>query len=267
MLIVFSPAPGDIHTVNVDGEIEIFTKSPARLGTDNVVEFNTIEFPLSQSQAAIPIFDFAYQEGLIIRNNDVTGGAWSVCMDNNGMSPPEYRSRGTMVLDNELKNADLGGVRLTHTMDAVIMGNSITRAKKPTHGAANSNGISIRNVGLENAIVTENTVNGYSIPLDLQAQSAAFFGAEIYRNDFVTDGAGHAGVVGVESHPATYSFPTDLSVGGMGNYWGRTCDDSDGFRDADEKLKGKVDSPNLDVTDSYPYGEPVAGLPGPFPCP
>jgi hypothetical protein len=47
-------------------------------------------------------------------------------------------------------------------------------------------------------------------------------------------------------------------TGQRGNHWGRSCADSEGFRDADEP---NPDSRSPLVTDSHPYGVPVAGTP------
>jgi Periplasmic copper-binding protein (NosD) len=56
------------------------------------------------------------------------------------------------------------------------------------------------------------------------------------------------------------ALPTELSVDGQGNYWGRTCADSDGFRNFDEPdALGLRDTSAPNVTDSHPYGVPVAG--------
>jgi len=55
-------------------------------------------------------------------------------------------------------------------------------------------------------------------------------------------------------------LPTELSVDGQGNYWGRTCADSDGFRSFDEPdALGLRDTSAPNVNDSHPYGVPVAG--------
>jgi hypothetical protein len=67
-----------------------------------------------------------------------------------------------------------------------------------------------------------------------------------------------------------YNFTTELSLDSTGNicgpgstncrgnYWGRTCDDSGGFREFGEP---NPDSPSSLVVDSHPYGVPVAGTP------
>jgi hypothetical protein len=55
-------------------------------------------------------------------------------------------------------------------------------------------------------------------------------------------------------------FPAELSVDGQGNYWGRACSDSDGFRGADEPdALGGRDTSASNVVDSHPYGVSVAG--------
>jgi len=58
----------------------------------------------------------------------------------------------------------------------------------------------------------------------------------------------------------TMKFPAELSVEGQGNYWDRTCSDSDGFRGADEPdVQGRRDTSAPNVNDSHPYGVSVAG--------
>ena len=83
-----------------------------------------------------------------------------------------------------------------------------------------------------------------------------------------------------------FPFAAELSVDGKGNYWGRTCADSQGFYDANELNRcthdssvscttdrdcsvlrpgstciAETDSPRSDITDSHPYGQPVSGTP------
>src|SRR5260221_3517443 len=58
----------------------------------------------------------------------------------------------------------------------------------------------------------------------------------------------------------TMPFPAELSVDGQGNYWGRACSDSDGFRASDEPdALGQRDTSAPNVVDSHPYGVSVAG--------
>jgi hypothetical protein len=60
--------------------------------------------------------------------------------------------------------------------------------------------------------------------------------------------------------PTSLSAAAELSVDGQGNYWGRACEDSDGFRGFDEPdAAGHRDSSAPEVNDSHPYGMPVAG--------
>jgi hypothetical protein len=62
-------------------------------------------------------------------------------------------------------------------------------------------------------------------------------------------------------------FAAELSSDdGQGNYWGRPCSDSDGFRAAEESDPRDTLAPN--VIDSHPYGVPVAAgvADGTLPC-
>jgi hypothetical protein len=54
-------------------------------------------------------------------------------------------------------------------------------------------------------------------------------------------------------------FAAELSGHDKGNYWGRTCSDSDGFRAHDEPgALGATDTTSANVMDSHPFGAPVA---------
>ncbi len=71
-----------------------------------------------------------------------------------------------------------------------------------------------------------------------------------------------------ECHRADFRTPSAGMCGGLtsagtctrqrGNHWGRSCEDSDGFRDAGEE---DADSQSPLITDRHPYGEPVSSTP------
>jgi hypothetical protein len=150
-------------------------------------------------------------------------------------------------------------------------------------------GIRINNQSLEDTTVAGNTVTGNRFGLALVVMpnidpraSGGFFRSKISLNDFVgsTRQAIATGVcknvvstscetsadcgTGDTCVAATMLFPAELSVDGQGNYWGRSCADGGGFRGAgNPDALGLRDTSAPNVTDSNPYGVPVAGRVGP----
>jgi hypothetical protein len=144
--------------------------------------------------------------------------------------------------------------------NSIVRDNWIVGPSAPDGITLNA-GIMLRGIAIETSVITGNSVTGVGRALRLdqvfnQTPVAAFFGAQISRNDFVGSD------VSIFHFDITrYNLPSEVSDLGRGNYWGRSCDDSDGFRDFDEPdAQGRADSPSLLVTDSHPYGQPVAGL-------
>ncbi len=123
-----------------------------------------------------------------------------------------------------------------------------------------------------------------------------FFGAKVFLNDFIDNTKSAIATSNPSADPIT--FPTGLSVGTcsgnsevfcsrqaggaddpetpvdeskeeceslglgtcmdrQGNYWDHTCLEDGGFIEAG---KPNADSPDLDIVDNYPYGEPVAEM-------
>ena len=88
-------------------------------------------------------------------------------------------------------------------------------------------------------------------------ESSRVFGG--WRNHHAREALAHSG----QHHHRQGA--ADLSDAGRGNHWGRTCNDSGGFRDANEPdASGRTDSPTLPITDSHPYGIPAANLVDPL---
>jgi len=157
---------------------------------------------------------------------------------------------------------------------ATIVGNTVVRASTA--------GIRLNNQSLENNTVTGNRVVESRFGLVLaQVPSIGLlgskFGASIYLNDFMgstrqaiatgfcnapvtTSCVTNADCPGSTCNTAPFPYQAELSLDGKGNYWGRTCYDSNGFRDASEPdAQGKRDTSDPKVTDSHPYGVSVAG--------
>ena len=160
---------------------------------------------------------------------------------------------------------------------ATIVENTVRRASLA--------GIRLNNQSLESTTVRSNAFieNRFGLVLAVMPNiepttTGHFFGSSISLNDFVGS-TRQAIATGVcknlvttscetnadcgTSGPCltnTMTFPAELSVDGQGNYWGRACSDSDGFRGADEPdALGGRDTSAPNVVDSHPYGVSVAG--------
>lgn len=155
---------------------------------------------------------------------------------------------------------------------ATIVRNTVRRASLA--------GIRLNNQSLESTTVRRNAFieNRFGLVLAVMPNiepitTGHFFGSSISLNDFVgsTRQAIATGVCKAlvttscetdadcgTSGPCltdTMPFPAELSVDGHGNYWGRACSDSDGFRGADEPdALGGQDTSAPNVVDSHPYG-------------
>ena len=150
-------------------------------------------------------------------------------------------------------------------------------------------------------VISRNVFTGNSLGLRLSTAlpADAAFGLKLSLNDFA--GNSKNAIDDNRANPRFLPGPlfplaAELSFEGRGNYWGRTCEDSDGFYDFDELNKCthdsrvdctvggdavcnllvpgstcilETDSPTSSITDSHPYGQPVAGTPDgllPAPC-
>jgi len=156
----------------------------------------------------------------------------------------DLRSRDTVIEGNTVTMtgaASLDGVALVATYDPVVWGNYVTGAGRA--------GVALADKALETAVVSHNVITGNSHGLFLgNPFEARFHRAEVSLND-VTASSTRAIL-----RRSNYVFPTELSVAGRGNFWGRSCADDDGFIEAD---KPGADSPAPSIVDSHPYGVPV----------
>jgi hypothetical protein len=147
------------------------------------------------------------------------------------------------------------GMEASNSHAPMIRGNSITGATR--------SGLIIRGKALEMdtvvTVVTHNVIANNPMGLDLSRisgnYSASSFGAQVFLNDITGSTVRAVDVL------SSYTFPTELSVNGMGNYWGHTCLEG-GFLSSD--------SPNITlIHDSHPFGQSVANTPDdllPSPC-
>jgi hypothetical protein len=265
--IAFGQTPATFD-FKLDNTLITFVDTPSQKATNNIVEQNNIDV----TQGATGVYVSVYQDGLIIRDNTITGGSDGVGVvaflyPFNSFPDPSTWSTNVLVENNIILGSQAAGVASRNAFNTLIRGNSISSAEPSTTQGTNlfgfNTGITLSEKSLENAIVTRNVINGkqtYGLELThgdslggIFGPNANFFGAKIFLNDIM--GSTKAGII--NAAPG-YSFPTELSVNGKGNHWGRTCDDDDGFREFDDK---NPDSPSPLVNDSHPYGVPVAGTP------
>jgi hypothetical protein len=129
-------------------------------------------------------------------------------------------------------------------LNAVVQNNRIW-------AAGSSFGITISNV--TTTVLTRNVINGGQVGLNLRSGAATSFDALIWLNDVINSSANAVATTGI------YTIPTELSVGGVGNYWGHRA--APGFRPADTN--------NPLVADHNPFCRHVAASIGQLPatCP
>jgi len=244
-------------TIRVDGETGIFTKDVKKRAIDNLIENNSIIFEINDFKpSGIHVADL--HDGLIIRGNFIQGAGSGISLHHQSGSDEAFFSRNILVENNHLTQYVFDGVSASNTINPRIEGNLMTSGVTEDFGG----GISLDGKALEGAIVTRNVITDSRNGINLGASSSAdllvpaeFFGAKIYLNDF-TDIRRDAISIATD-----YTFDTELSFQGQGNFWDRSCADSDGFLDVDEPDRSnKTDSPESFITDSHPYGQSVAGL-------
>lgn len=155
--------------------------------------------------------------------------------------------------------------------DAVYMGiNPVSPviAENEITGADRA-GVRLGSIPFETATVTRNRIhdNGYGIVLQRfpGPYLSRPFGAKITLNHIT---GSRVQAIGISSLYSFWSLLFDLDKP-RGNYWGRSCDDSLGFREFAPADPTSGDSPRPYIIDSYPYGVPVAMTPDealPSPC-
>jgi hypothetical protein len=189
----------------------------------------------------------------LVMGNTVNGCSGGVCGKvENGINVAIPSPHAT-ILQNTIRNASVAGIRLN-------------------------------NQSLENTTLSGNRLEGNRFGLALVRMSGvdsriagSKFASSISLNDIVgstrqaiATGVCKAQIISCETDadcgpngPCTKNtmpFDAELSVDGQGNYWGRTCADSEGFRGFDEPdALGRRDTSAPNITDSHPYGVSVAG--------
>lgn len=268
------PNPTAPFSFSIGGEsVTIPAVNPALFPApkDTIIEGNTVEMtgiigrPASltsfQINTGIEIEDGA--NGTIVRGNTVTGSPTNPpvlgMIITGGSAGIGLHAYNVSVEHNTFSGAfirDAVQVFLAH--DTTVSANSFS-------GGGRS-GILLSSFGLESSVVTRNAIfeNGFNCvapfcttaPLGLGGFSlargtaasnfASFYGAELSLND-VTDNFRGVGVITL----VPYTFPSELSVNGQGNYWGHS--NSPGFLPVDSGLYPMV-------KDSNPYCSFVAEL-------
>ena len=182
-----------------------------------------------------------------------------------GTSAVDFYASDNVVFENNFIDGDLStggnqsaGIVCINETNARIEGNTII-------GRGRGTGIRLDSKNaLETAIVMRNYVSNVSFGLHLRQANnapnlAAFFGAHVSLNDIT--GSTTRAIRADLPDGTSFPFKAELSDMSRGNHWGRSCADSDGFRDFNEPdANGKKDSPSSLVTDSHPYGFPVANV-------
>jgi len=165
---------------------------------------------------------------VLLEGNSVTGGFIRDAIQ-------VFVARNTTLRDNVLSDAGRSGV---------LLGSFGLESTTVTGNIISDNGI---NCALPFCTTAASGRGGFSFSRGTGPSNfAAFFGAEISLND-VTDNLRGVGVITL----VPYTFPSELSVEGQGNYWGHSS--APGFTAADSSLYPLV-------KDSNPYCVPVAEL-------
>jgi hypothetical protein len=189
------------------------------------------------------------------RYTDTTAGA---CDGATSTSPSNDPVPHDTVFEDNLIVGSFEGASIQTGIGLIIRGNTIRDSE--------TNGISLGGHALSSAtLVSRNVIENQRTGLTLVHPTIPRFGvsnpgefhAEVTLND-ITGSTVQAIAVSSLAAPPGYFLPTELSSNARGNYWGRTCDDDDGFREFGQP---GADSPVAFVIDSHPYGASVATAP------
>jgi hypothetical protein len=169
----------------------------------------------------------------------IDGRAQGALDEGNTLYGPFGNPGGVNILD-----AAIGP--FNNTVDAVVRNNHIL-------ALGSSFGITLGGLGLMTAIITQNVVENANVGIGLQTANATAFDASIFLNDVIASRAHGISSVG------PYTFPTELSLGGFGNYWDHR--EAPGFRPSDTN--------NPVIRDSLPFCAPITTPARPLPptCP
>jgi hypothetical protein len=270
--IIFNQLPAETIVFSLGGVNITFEEESSDRATNNIVEDNNLELAISQSDPQSEqsgpskhnagVYVSALEDGLIIRNNTMRGGSYGVSLTpvllTQSFPDPSFWPRNVVVEDNKMLGPFWNtGVAARNTFNPIIRGNFIS-------GAHNA-GIILFGKSIETATVTRNILQDNKAGFRLRTVTSFFgpsffgpgaqnFGASIFLND-ITESSQRAIDTDFPEEKVEYTFVSEFSTEGQGNYWGRTCSDSNGFREFGEQ---NADSPSPYINDSNPYGFPVA---------
>src|SRR4030095_3374072 len=236
---VFGPFPPSF-TVLVDGKsFDISADLNNVLLDEIVIAGNTVNTALGSGGFAGAVHLLDGVRDSEIRGNTITSaGDFGINLSGVFSPPSVFPSENIRVKDNKIFGTPVTGLRAFVTNDSLFQGNTVSGA---------TTGILIRGFARENSTWSENSVSGgmNSVVIDYRSP-ASFFGAHVFLNEFTGSAGAPIAVVGTPSS-------TELSAGGLGNYWGLTC--------AQGHPAGFPASPSLPLlSDSFAFGEPVLEL-------
>jgi len=127
-----------------------------------------------------------------------------------------------LIVENNILTGIITSEVITMQMasNPIIRGNNanVSLVKKPYYG------ISLSQSSVEGAIVTRNSISGVSSTgLMLSEMGSSSFGAKISLNDFNMPPDPLKPLMQAVNAGSGYEFPSELSVEGKGNYYGRAC--------------------------------------------
>jgi hypothetical protein len=226
----------------------------------STVERNTLHGPFG----TVPELALPCDSSATCANVDPTG---NVCLASGrcGCNSNGDCAAGSLCLPNQVCASNIdGAIQLGgSTIDARAASNVITADGTPFGFSINGDSLNATtNCSAPAgpcgpATVTRNVIDGARYGLGLFAQGTKSFGAQIFLNDVTASLT--KGVGGIPNGAMAYAVPSELSVGGAGNFWGH--DTAPGF--------SSVDTDNPNIRDSNPFCQPVAALSSPPPptCP
>ncbi len=256
--IAFGQMPAESIDVIVGDTVVTFVDDSSQNAIGSIVEDNIIDLTVTDGTAGVYVS--VYQDGLIIRVNTFKGGgsygvALSPFLYTDVFPDPSTWARDVVVENN---NMAVGGHFSWGPVISRNVFNPIIRGNKMEGGE--SAGISLYGKSIETATLSGNIIknNVAGIELDVSPPEffgppPQFFGAKIFLNDI----AKNTNAISIFPDGTDYSFPSEFSVNGKGNFWGHRCSEDGGFIEAG---KPNADSPDPDIFDNHPYGEPVAGI-------
>jgi hypothetical protein len=224
------------YNFSVGDRTFVGTRTPNAWAERNVIEENEIEIP---NRAGNALVAESASDRTVFRNNLVRRVSDAISLVNHNRGH-DLSSRNVLVEGNTVCGPAEVGLQAASTEHPVLRNNRVMNARFA--------GVLLAFDAFETGTVTGNVITDSENGLFLFAPGATF-GAKVSRNDFVGNGLAVLGEV---------DSPVELSVDGVGNFWGH--DSGPGFLPSDSS------NPDL-VKDSFAFTGPVAdAAPPPDPC-